>query len=140
MSAVGTFACPICGEAHPHHHNDSVVAAWREDQCRADGWTSPIVRLPPTRGFYLCSGHKLEPRDDADEIARQFIIDRAEAQRGGFPAEVLEYESGRFWLLHMRWVSRYNPHQRTFYVWPKLWHPLPAIGSAAQPSSNERKP
>lgn len=52
----GTFACPICGVAKPHHHPDKQVAAYRDDQIRGDGWTSYDHKSPSKDGWYLCVG------------------------------------------------------------------------------------
>jgi hypothetical protein len=54
--AIGTFACPICGYDKPHSHDDAVVAAYREDQIRNDGWISAIKQLPTKSGWFLCLG------------------------------------------------------------------------------------
>jgi hypothetical protein len=126
--AVGTFACPICGHDKPHGHPDVVTDAWRDDQRRADGWTSTIVRTPTTRGFYLCTGHTLINTDN-DSLIAEAVQRRGEAERGGFPAEVLEWDGPAghgFLLFDTPFIGR-TGKRKGIFVRPTHWRDLPTL-------------
>ena len=144
--AQGTFACPICGHDKPHHHPDEQVAAYREDQERDDGWTSPVHRQPKEDGWYLCAGVEVDadqfggPQDGylAEHRWRQLSwlkwVREAGARQGpGWEHEVQEvlYYSRRGqsgWYLR-NWLGNAVPsgEESRFPVraQPKHWRELP---------------
>ena len=125
MSQAGTYNCPICGYGKPHGHSDDVTAAWRSDQVRGDGWISVLVRMPASRGFYLCTGHKVTAHDDRE------VWRIAHERLPHFVTEVLHFDSiagSGFHLPYAPWVggARGIPSsQRLVWVQPTYWRELP---------------
>jgi hypothetical protein len=114
-----TFDCPICGFDEPHGHDEDVIAAWRADQIRADGWTSAIVRLPQKDGDYLGYGHKV-PMGVVRENAELFQSRRT----FGTFLEVLEFRPAYgFSLKSMPFFGRIL-QGRTIFVHPRFWRPV----------------
>lgn len=133
----GTFACPICGQDTPHHHPTHVVAAYRDDQVRRDGWISTLVRLPKEMigKFYLCRGHKIvPPPQDENEWRFREIHGMLWQRRTGhlMDAEVLQWDEGAQSFLLAQWTGSGNLDGRDtrapVYVTPTHWRELPAFG------------
>lgn len=137
--AKGTFACPICGVGEPHGHPDDVIAAYRYDQVRNDGWTSTIKALPKHSGWYLCREVTIprKQNQDASVLNPQlswFLWVRDGAARDIETAvpEVLHYEA-----LDQRWSLRNLLGNATMsgaesryrvYASPRYWREVPEIG------------
>ncbi|GAB3763660.1 hypothetical protein GCM10028796_17560 [Ramlibacter monticola] len=140
--ARGTFACPICGKDTPHHHPDNVVAAYRDDQARQDGWISTLVRLPndPVGKFYLCRGHEvIPPNKDEDEGLWQEVHGMLWQRRMAayMGAEALQWDQDRQSFLLAQWTNMGNPdwkdsdRRAPVYVKPTHWREIPAFGMAS---------
>jgi hypothetical protein len=144
--ALGTFACPICGVAVPHGHPDAVVAAYRSDQIRNDGWTSAIKAQPKESGWYLCLVVEIDPKQRGEprkmfEHAPQwsqlswFLWVRLGAARG--PSPVAGIPEVLFWdSLYRRWslrnllgnaVASGDEARWTVEAQPRLWREVPAV-------------
>lgn len=138
-AARGTFACPICGQETPHGHEPHVVAAYNDDQRRLDGWTSTDVKLPTRQGFYLCRGHDLGKQagnPDRRRHVAQAAIDRCEHEKGGFPAEVLQFRDG--WRLFSTPFVGSAMDRADIIVYPTHWRELPKFG-ASEPTPSAPK-
>jgi hypothetical protein len=130
--ALGTFACPICGQATPHSHPPQQVAAYQDDQVRNDGWISMAHKMPRPvgwSGFYLIRGHRLDvPQPDYNNVSYNAYQRRDE--RDGFPAEVAEWEGSKFMLLHWSGNARIDGTEgrSPVFVNPTHWRELPPFG------------
>lgn len=143
--ANGTFACPICGHAEPHGHPGDVIAAYRDDQVRGDGWTSTIKARPKRSGWYLCREVTIPRQQNQDESTLQpqlswFLWVREGAARDIETAvpEVLYYEA-----LDQRWSLRnllgnatISGAERRYRVYasPRYWREVPSLGTPEAPN------
>lgn len=139
----GTFACPICGQDTPHHHQPEVVEAYRSDQVRRDGWVSTLVRLPKdmVSKFYLCRGHRIVPPPKEENEQRWSDIHGILWQRRMghmMDAEVLQWDQGAQSFLLAQWIGPSTISgtdiRTPVYVKPTHWRELPPFD---RPSDTE---
>ena len=141
-SAIGTFACPICGQDTPHHHSARQAAAYRDDQIRNDGWISVAHRMPrddelwesvstgTRHRLFLVRGHKLEV-PDPDHHNVSYNAYQRYREMNGYEAEVVEYDRDRqsFCLLH--WSGNARPDGKEgrspVFVTPTHWRLIPVF-------------
>jgi hypothetical protein len=130
--ALGTFACPICGQETPHHHPPQQVAAYQDDLVRNDGWTSMAHKMPRPvgwSGFYLIRGHRLDvPQPDYNNVS--YNVYQRRDERDGYPAEVAEWDGSKFMLLHWSGNARIDGTEgrSPVFVNPTHWREIPPFG------------
>lgn len=137
---VGTYACPICGYDKPHGHEENVIAAYRADQIRNDGWFSVVVNQPKSSGLYLVRGHHLKrPKNDPFNISYLEYQRRGESR--GYLAEVVHYDHilHRFYLLHFAGNAQHDGHEgrHAVYISPTQWREIPPFNTTELAASDD---